>query len=96
MLKVPEVGVPRAGVTNVGLVDKTTLPEPVEVVTPVPPDATASVADNPAAVPVVFWFSVGTSAAWIAASAAFVPSERRYCPAVWVPVNAVMAAAAVV
>ena len=31
------------------------------VVAPVPPLATASVADNPAAVPVVFWFSVGTS-----------------------------------
>jgi hypothetical protein len=30
-----------------------------------------------AAVPVVFWFSVGTSAAWIADSAAAVPFDRR-------------------
>ena len=43
----PEAGVPRAGVTNVGLVDKTTLPEPVEVVTPVPPLATGSVPVTP-------------------------------------------------
>ena len=33
-------GVPRAGVTNVGEFDRTTLPVPVEVVTPVPPLAT--------------------------------------------------------
>ena len=39
----PDDGVPSAGVTNVGEVDKTTLPEPVEVVTPVPPLATANV-----------------------------------------------------
>jgi hypothetical protein len=32
------------------------------LVSPVPPLATARVADNPAAVPVVFWFSVGMSA----------------------------------
>jgi hypothetical protein len=44
----------------------------------------------------VFWFNVGTSAAWIAANAAFVPLERRYCPDVWVPVKAVMAVAALV
>ena len=37
------VGVPKAGVTNVGLVDKTTDPVPVLVVTPVPPDATGKV-----------------------------------------------------
>ena len=66
LAKLPEVGVPRMGVTNVGLVDKTLLPEPVEVVTPVPPEATAKVADRPAAVPVVFWFSVGMSAAAMA------------------------------
>lgn len=35
-------------------------------VCPVPPLETAKVADNPAAVPVVFWFKVGTSAAAIA------------------------------
>ena len=34
---------PNTGVVSVGLVDKTTLPEPVEVVTPVPPEATGSV-----------------------------------------------------
>jgi hypothetical protein len=33
-------GVPRAGVTNVGLLDNTVFPVPVEVVTPVPPLAT--------------------------------------------------------
>ena len=33
-------GVPSAGVTNVGLVDRTTEPVPVDVVTPVPPLAT--------------------------------------------------------
>jgi hypothetical protein len=53
-VNVPLVGVPRIGVTSVGLVDKTLLPEPVLVVTPVPPDVTANVADKPAAVPVVF------------------------------------------
>lgn len=36
-------GVPNAGVTKVGLVDNTTLPVPVLVVTPVPPFATANV-----------------------------------------------------
>jgi len=37
------VGVPKIGVTRVGLVDNTLLPEPVLLVTPVPPLATASV-----------------------------------------------------
>lgn len=41
--RLPEVGVPRTGVTSVGLVDNTTLPVPVEVVTPVPPLATGKV-----------------------------------------------------
>ena len=59
VLKLPDVGVPSKGVTSVGDVDKTTEPVPVEVVTPVPPLATASVADSPAAVPVVFWLKVG-------------------------------------
>jgi len=58
-VSVPDVGVPSIGVTSVGLVLSTLLPEPVEVVTPVPPDATASVADSDAADPVVFWLSVG-------------------------------------
>ena len=43
---VPEVGVPRTGVTNVGLVDKTLEPEPVDEVTPVPPLATARVPEE--------------------------------------------------
>jgi hypothetical protein len=42
-VKVPDDGVPRAGVTRVGLVDKTTAPVPVELVTPVPPAATGKV-----------------------------------------------------
>jgi hypothetical protein len=41
-VKVADDGVPRAGVTNVGLVDKTLLPEPVDVPTPVPPLSTFS------------------------------------------------------
>jgi hypothetical protein len=43
----PDDGVPRAGVTRVGEVDKTTLPVPVDVVTPVPPFATGSVPVTP-------------------------------------------------
>ena len=43
MAKLPEVGVPSKGVTNVGEFDNTLLPEPVDVVTPVPPFATGSV-----------------------------------------------------
>ena len=39
----PEVGVPKSGVTKVGEVLKTTEPVPVDVVTPVPPFPTASV-----------------------------------------------------
>ena len=42
-VKFPDVGVPSTGVTNVGLVESTVFPEPVEVVTPVPPLATGSV-----------------------------------------------------
>jgi len=47
LVNVPDVGVPSIGVTNVGLVDKTILPEPVEVVTPVPPLATGNVPVTP-------------------------------------------------
>jgi hypothetical protein len=39
----PEAGVPKAGVTRVGLFDRTTDPVPVEEVTPVPPLATGKV-----------------------------------------------------
>ena len=42
LVRVPEVGVPRTGVTSVGDVDSTVLPEPVEVATPVPPLATGN------------------------------------------------------
>jgi hypothetical protein len=44
--RLPEDGVPKTGVTSVGLVDKTTEPEPVEVVTPVPPLATGTTPDT--------------------------------------------------
>lgn len=48
-------GVPKAGVTNVGLFDKTTLPVPVDVVTPVPPFATGVMfAANNLTVPAAF------------------------------------------
>ena len=43
LVSVTLVGVPKTGVTSVGLVDRTTLPVPVLVVTPVPPLVTASV-----------------------------------------------------
>jgi hypothetical protein len=39
-VRVTDVGVPRTGVTNVGDVDNTLLPDPVLVPTPVPPLAT--------------------------------------------------------
>jgi len=47
LVAVPEAGVPKTGVTNVGLVERTVLPEPVELVTPVPPLATGSVPVTP-------------------------------------------------
>jgi len=46
-VSVTEVGVPKIGVTSVGLVERTLLPEPVEVVTPVPPLATGRVPVTP-------------------------------------------------
>jgi hypothetical protein len=52
-VSVTDVGVPRMGVTNVGLVDKTLLPEPVEVVTPVPPAVTANVPKESTPLPFV-------------------------------------------
>ena len=63
LVATPDVGVPSKGVTNVGDVDKTTEPVPVDVVTPVPPLATATV-------PV-------KSAAAKAAKTEFVPLDRR-------------------
>jgi hypothetical protein len=47
LVKVPLEGVPSAGVTSVGLVDRTTFPVPVLVVTPVPPLATGKVPVTP-------------------------------------------------
>ena len=47
LVKTPAEGVPMLGVVNAGLVDKTLLPEPVLVVTPVPPLATGSVPVTP-------------------------------------------------
>jgi len=46
LLRVPLEGVPSAGVVSDGLVERTTDPDPVDVVTPVPPLATASVPDT--------------------------------------------------
>ena len=43
LVRVTLVGVPKIGVTNVGDVLKTLFPEPVDVVTPVPPLATGHV-----------------------------------------------------
>jgi hypothetical protein len=43
LVAVPEEGVPNTGVTSVGEFDNTTEPVPVELVTPVPPLATAKV-----------------------------------------------------
>ena len=43
LVKVALDGVPKFGVTKFGLVDNTTFPDPVDVVTPVPPYATANV-----------------------------------------------------
>lgn len=47
LVATPDVGVPKIGVTSVGEVDNTLLPEPVDVVTPVPPLATGSVPVTP-------------------------------------------------
>jgi hypothetical protein len=43
LVKVAAEGVPKLGVTKEGELDNTTLPLPVEVVTPVPPFATATI-----------------------------------------------------
>ena len=48
--KLPDDGVPKAGVVRLGEVDKTTLPDPVEPVTPVPPLATDNVPVVPATI----------------------------------------------
>jgi hypothetical protein len=47
LVSTPDVGVPSRGVTRVGLVESTLAPEPVEVVTPVPPLETPNVPVTP-------------------------------------------------
>jgi len=47
LVRVTDVGVPNIGVTSVGLVERTTDPVPVLVVTPVPPLATGNVPVTP-------------------------------------------------
>jgi hypothetical protein len=47
LVSVPEVGVPKIGVTRVGEVERTFEPDPVDVVTPVPPLATGNVPVTP-------------------------------------------------
>jgi hypothetical protein len=48
------------------------------------------------AVPDVFWFNVGTSAAWIVDITTFVPLPRKYDPLVTAPAKAFIANCAVV
>ena len=63
LVATPDVGVPNNGVTRVGEVLNTTSPVPVLLVTPVPPEATARVAESPAAVvalPAVAAFKLAT------------------------------------
>ena len=66
LVSVPDAGVPSTGVTKVGEVDRTVLPEPVLVLTPVPPLATGST-------PVISAVDKLT-----ASQDAFVPSVWRY------------------
>ena len=47
LVATPDEGVPNAGVTNVGELDNTTEPEPVDVVTPVPPCVTDNAVVRP-------------------------------------------------
>jgi hypothetical protein len=63
---------------------------------PVPPLLNVTALATEPAEPVVFWFSVGTSAAWIADIRTFVPLPRRYCPDVTAPASELIAAWAVV
>ena len=49
-----------------------------------------------AAVPVVFWFNVGTSPTWMADMTTFVPLPRKYEPEVTEPAKAFMPPCAVV
>lgn len=86
VLKLPDCGVPKIGVVNDGLVESTFAPEPVEVVTPVPPLATGSV-------PVI-----SDVLRLIASQLVLVPSVCKYLLAllVWLGSKAFNAALAVV
>jgi hypothetical protein len=53
-------------------------------------------ADKDAADPEVFWFSVGTSPAWMADITTFVPLPRKYEPDVTAPAKVLIAPCAVV
>ena len=68
LVNVADVGVPKIGVTSVGLVDKTFDPEPVDVTTPVPPLATGNVPE------------ISAVEISIASQAVFVPSLFKYLP----------------
>jgi hypothetical protein len=68
VLKFPDCGVPRIGVTSVGEFDNTTLPVPVDEVTPVPPFATGKV-------PVISAVEMSK-----ASHEVFVPSLFKYLP----------------
>ena len=70
-VSVTEVGVPKTGVTRVGEVLSTLLPEPVDAVTPVPPLATANV---PASVTAPVVLVLGVSPV--------VPAENEVTPPV--------------
>ena len=85
LVATPEAGVPKAGVTSVGEFDNTTLPVPVDEVTPVPPFATAKV-------PVMSAVESVT-----ASQETFVPSLCRYLFAadVWAGKRLLIAAVAV-
>ena len=92
LVSVTLVGVPNIGVTNVGEVLNTTLPVPVEVVTPVPPLATANVPAKVTA-PVVAVLGVKpvvpalNEDTPLAATADQVPSPRKYVVIDGVPVT---------
>jgi hypothetical protein len=79
LVSTPDVGVPSKGVTSVGLVERTVLPDPVEVVTPVPPLATGKAVPDKlnANVPLVVTGEPATdkNAGTVAATDVTVPPE---------------------
>ena len=71
--------------------------EPLKVVplaAPVPALLNVAAFTTEPAEPVVFWFRVGTSPAWIVDITTFDPLPRRYWPLVTAPAKAFMAACA--